>query len=250
MKRKRVESPPIGDSRIRCVVFDAVGTLIQAEPSVDAAYQQVGARYGSKLTREQISSRFKAAFQTSEATDLDDEQRLVTSERIERDRWKQIVATVLDDATDSDACLADLWDHFGSPAAWSCYDDVRHTFERLRSADIEIAIASNFDARLNAVCDGHPELAVIANRVISSEVGFRKPSDQFFEAVLNQTNCAACEILFVGDDVLNDVAGPRAAGMNAVHLRRHESATDSIRRLTDVVEFVACFNADFPTPTA
>ena len=228
-----------GFSQIRCLVFDAVGTLIHANPPVDAAYQSVGAQFGSKLTRQQISARFRAAFQNAEATDLDGRRQLTTSEDAERRRWRKIVAEVLDDVADADGVLEKLWAHFGSPDSWSCFNDVGPTLERLRDVGVEVAIASNFDARLNAVCDGHPALAGVDQRVISSEVGYRKPSGRFFDAVLQKTGRAANEVLFVGDDAINDVVGPRTAGMQELHLQRHLRTPDSIQQLTDVLKHLA-----------
>ena len=44
-------------------------------------------------------------------------------------------------------------------------------------------MASNFDSRLHAVCEGHHVLHRISRRVVSSEIGHRKPGPQFFQAL-------------------------------------------------------------------
>jgi catechol 2,3-dioxygenase-like lactoylglutathione lyase family enzyme len=47
-----------------------------------------------------------------------------------------------------------------------------------------LAAASNFDGRFDAICDGLPELRPIEVRTLSSQVGCRKPSVRFYQALL------------------------------------------------------------------
>lgn len=226
-------------SQIQCVVFDAVGTLIEATPSVADAYQMVGARYGSRLDRDEIKRRFGIAFQEVELKPTEIDDRHATNEQNERERWRQIVGRVLDDVTDLESCFNELWDHFSQPQSWLCFKDAR-VISQLRDSGLQVAIASNFDSRLNAVCDGLPELAAVKTRVISSTVGFQKPSPQFFEALLAIVGRQPHEVLFVGDDLENDVHGPRQVGIAAVHLdRRAETIgprdSSSIQSLDELI---------------
>ena len=120
-------------------------------------------------------------------------------------------------------CFEALFQHFADPAHWRCYDDVAETLHALQASGLKIVLASNFDQRLHAVCDGLPELSPASQRIISSEVGWRKPARQFFEIVCQRTACAPEEVLFVGDDALNDIQGATMAGMPAAWIdRRHE----------------------------
>lgn len=59
--------------------------------------------------------------------------------------------------------------------------------------------------------------------VCSSDIGVAKPDPAFYARVIAEAAVAPEEILFVGDNILNDVAAPRAAGMQAAHVdrRRH-----------------------------
>jgi putative hydrolase of the HAD superfamily len=56
--------------------------------------------------------------------------------------------------------------------------------------------------------------------IISSEVGWRKPAPTFFDIVCQQTNCRPEEILFVGDDLINDIHGAKQAGMATAWIDR------------------------------
>ena len=146
-----------------------------------------------------------------------------TSEADEEAFWREIVNGVLPDVSDPELCFRELFDHFARITAWACFDDVAPTLEGLRSRGFRLAVASNFDRRLHPLCDGlgaGQPLRLFERRVISSEVGFRKPAAEFYQAVLKVTEAGPDELLVVGDDEQNDVLGARVAGLRAIHLRR------------------------------
>lgn len=207
--------------RIRSIALDAVGTLIFAEPAVAAAYSQVGARYGSRTTAEQAKGRFLEAMRRAGELSV---ARFGEADRTDEDHeyefWRQVVQDVLPDVTDQSACFAELFEHFGRPESWRCFDDVDSTLQELQRRGYRVLIASNFDARLNRVCDGLSELRDVRCRVISSLVGYRKTHRGFYEAVVEAAECDCSEVLMIGDDLVNDVESARAAGIAAVHLRR------------------------------
>ena len=208
-------------ARFRCIAFDAVGTLIFTEPSVAAAYAAIGQRFGSRQTASEIKPRFAEAMCRAEERSVarfGEPGR--TNEEHERDFWRQVVLDVLSDLSDSQACFQELFEHFARPDSWRCFEDVAPTLTELTRRGYRILIASNFDARLNGVCDGLVELREQRLRVISSLVGYRKTHFGFYTAVAQAAECGAHEVLMVGDDLVNDVESARAAGIAAVHLRR------------------------------
>ena len=224
--------------RFRCVALDAVGTLIYAEPSVGAAYAQYGQRFGSRLSAEQIKTRFADAFPRADASAtarFGEPGR--TNEEHEFEFWRQVVDEVLPDVADKSACFAELFEHFGRPESWRCFDDVATTLPELERRGYRILIASNFDARLNRVCDGLLELRDVECRVISSLIGYRKTHRGFYDAVVASAECDRNEVLMVGDDFVNDVESARAAGLTAVHLKRDVEHSE-LRRLTDLLEML------------
>jgi putative hydrolase of the HAD superfamily len=131
---------------------------------------------------------------------------------------------VLDDVLTPEECFQELFAHFGQPDAWGCFPEVASALCKLRQAGYRLAVGSNFDARLHSVLDGTPALSPIELRVVSSEVKYRKPSGRFFEAITRGANCAASEILFVGDDPVNDVAAAQEAGFWAWQIDRGHNA--------------------------
>lgn len=237
--------------RIRAVAFDAVGTLIFADPPVAAIYEEVGRRHGSRRTREEIARRFRAAFaQAEEETprderDWDRPDLLRCDEAGERHRWQRIVASVLDDAADPEACFEELFAHFARPGAWAAFPDVPPTLTELSDRGVRTAIVTNFDSRLIGVWRGMPELRPIDTAVVSSLVGYRKPSRFLYQAAVEALRAEPEECLMVGDDWTNDVAGARRSGLQAVYLRRAEPADGAaIRSPRDVLEFIPPRPAD------
>ena len=203
------------------VALDAVGTLIHPEPGVAEAYHAAASRHGSRLSAEEISLRFRTVY--SEFEELPPE-RADTSEERELAKWREIVARVIPDVTDPEQCFQDLFEWFSHPGAWRVYPDVAEALTRLSAAGLRVALASNFDRRLHSVCDGLPGLDTIRVRVVSSEVGWRKPSSGFYRALVSQTGVAPSEIVMIGDSWLNDIAGARQAGLQALWLDRRAPA--------------------------
>ncbi|MBX3443664.1 MAG: HAD-IA family hydrolase [Planctomyces sp.] len=221
---------------IRAVVFDAVGTVIFADPPIHMAYHRVGRKFGSRIAPEDCGRRFREAFSRASAGRGDGDS-LATTEDAEREFWRTLVDEVLPDLADPDACFDALFQHFAEPAAWGVYADVEDTLAELRRRGLKLGIASNFDRRLHPVLDGRPELRGLELRLISSEVGWKKPAAPFFEAVVAACGVRPEEILFIGDDPVNDVQAARAAGMRALLIARGGTpAADTLTSLEDVLE--------------
>jgi putative hydrolase of the HAD superfamily len=201
---------------IRAVFFDAVGTLIEPAPPAAEVYLSVGRKHGSRLGLDAIGSRFLAAFRAEDDRDRTAAWR--TDEQREELRWRSIVANVLDDVTDGEACFRELWGHFAQPQAWRCLDGAAEMLGELNQRGLQLGMASNFDSRLRAVVSGIDALKPVWSFVISSEIGWRKPAQGFFEHVVRTARLPPAEILFVGDDPVNDDEGARAAGLHVLLL--------------------------------
>jgi putative hydrolase of the HAD superfamily len=205
---------------LRAVLFDAVGTLIAPDPPVIEAYHTAGLGFGSSLPAETIGLRFRSAFARQETLDAEASHR--TSEARELARWRTIVAEVFDDVPDTEALFQTLWRHFAEPGHWRVYDDAAECWQRLAESGFFIGIASNFDARLEAICQGH-ELLAGRPCFISSHMGYKKPAPEFFRFIEQRLELRPDEILLVGDDLENDYLAAQAAGWQALLLSRPPS---------------------------
>ena len=234
----------IDGRRIRWIAFDAVGTLIHPFPSVAAIYHRVAQRHGSRLTIEEIAPRFRQAFASVEQSAAlpcavrRSSEASHTCEERERLRWQVIVRTVLDDVSSADACFPELFSQFGQPSAWRCFPEVEETLGTLRRSGFRLAVSSNFDARLHPVMDGLPALRPIELRIVSSQVGHRKPSVRFYESLLAAAECSPAEMVIVGDDRQNDVEAAEAAGIAALQIDRSDRGghNSALRSLAEIIE--------------
>jgi putative hydrolase of the HAD superfamily len=223
-------------SPVQVVVFDAVGTLIYPDPDVAVAYASAARRHGSVRTEREIGERFRAVFREVETRDRAGDLR--TSEENEVARWQVIVRRVLDDLPDPSACFAELWDHFARPQAWRTYPEAPDVLANLESRGIRMMLASNFDGRLVRIARELEPLRPFRDVLVSSQLGFRKPHAQFFQAIIARAAVEPSEILYVGDDPHNDVSGARAAGLRALLIDRKRSGADgriaSLRKLLEL----------------
>jgi putative hydrolase of the HAD superfamily len=200
---------------IRAVFFDAVGTTLLPAASIAATYREVGSRHGAELDESIIRARLRLSFEKQEQLDRQVDWR--TNEEREVERWRSIVRETLAETANQDACFADLWEWFRLPSAWAIAPQTGLVLHTLARRGLTLGMASNFDARLTGIVSAFAELAPLADRcVISSLIGWRKPSHEFFQEVIARADCTPSEVLFVGDDVRNDFEGARRAGMQAV----------------------------------
>lgn len=222
---------------VRAIFFDAVGTLIVPDPPAAAVYAAVGRRFGSRLGEGEIAARFRAAFCREEEQDQAEGMR--TDEAREEARWRTIVAEVLADVADPEACFQALFTHFARPEAWRCYPEVARVLAALAERGYRLGLASNFDERLRPIAAALSPLRPLHYLVISSTVGWRKPATAFFQRVCREVSLPPEAILLVGDDRVNDYEGARQAGMRAVLLdprqREPVAGADRIAALTELL---------------
>jgi len=233
---------PDSVSPITAVLLDAVGTLIYPNPPVAEVYQNVAARFGSQLSRDQISQRFKHALATALPAADRSLSRPCTSEANEYERWRQIVAAVVNDVSSSASAevFASLWQYFAEATSWRLFDDVAPIWQELKRRRYQLGVASNFDRRLRTVLAGLLPLDA-PQLFISSEIGFSKPDPGFFEAVQQRLDLEPTQILLVGDDWTNDVAGGKSAGWSTILIHRDQQSPGppgSIHRLSEILNLL------------
>lgn len=212
---------------LRVVALDAVGTVMEPVPSVGEVYHRIGAKFGSGKTLEEVAGSFKKAFADTESSPEHasevHQDPWWTSEEEEFRRWKNIVRMVLDDVVSSELCFRELHEHFAHPRAWRIFPDVAPTLDILRQRGLRVVLASNFDDRLHSVCKGSDVLRSLDACFISSELGVRKPSLNFYRRMLECLNVAPHELLMIGDDPRNDILPPQRLNIPALLLDRKKA---------------------------
>lgn len=222
---------------IEGIVLDAVGTLIEPEPSVAIAYAEAAARQGVALDLGEVKRRFHQHFRDDEGSGSPR-----TDEEAEWRRWRRIVGAVLPEAPDPERAFRELWEHFGRPDSWRVFPDAAAAVGVLSERGFQLRIGSNFDRRLRAIVAGLPALRPLQGDgalVISSEVGYRKPHEAFYRIAREGMGLPGSRVLWVGDDVENDLHAPRRAGLRAVLVDRGGRAVGVSPRVSDLIALAA-----------
>jgi len=151
------------------------------------------------------------------------------------------------------------WQHL----AWLWYEplsktakvepNIARTLASLKESGLKLGIVSN--TSVNRCClDKHLEqlgiLNFLAVRVYSCELDFRKPDPRIFEIAAQRIGQAFENILFVGDQMRNDVKAAARIGMQAVLLVNSTNAskkipqgTWKINRLAELPSLIEKINA-------
>lgn len=202
-------------TRIQAVFFDVGGTLLLPE-SVGHVYARIARKYGARDEPEELAARFRRAFARQE--EIDRQHGWRTDHDRERRRWRDIVTETLPEAADEPDCFEELYRHYAQGRAWTLAEGAAELLEVCRARGLVVGLASNYDERLHEVLEGHPLLCDLRHRIISAEIGWRKPAAEFFDGLTARTGLPAGCILHVGDDRLSDFEGALAAGLQAILL--------------------------------
>ena len=154
----------------------------------------------------------------TESLDAQNKPTFITHRRREYDRWRQIVFDVFEASPAADKIFDDLWIHFGKPSSWQPVDQGCRLLETVREFGIEVAVASNFDERLLELAKHVEPLNGIEKIFASSELGWRKPAPQFFQAVESRLQKGPESLLLIGDDPRLDIAAAKAAGWKSMRI--------------------------------
>ena len=118
------------------------------------------------------------------------------------------------------------------------FDDVIPTLEQLAEAEIDLAICSNLAKPYGVIIDKLlPDFSF--TRILSYEVGYLKPDDGIYDAILNRTGHPKESVLFIGDTFIADYEGPIKYGFHARHLCRTQTwHGQGIQSLKDILKLL------------
>ncbi|MGA2470433.1 MAG: HAD-IA family hydrolase [Solirubrobacteraceae bacterium] len=205
------------DPQPRLIFLDALGTLLRLAPASPSLAALLDARHGVAVEPSVVERALAAEMryyraECWRAADRDSlaELRLECA-RIVRFELGDGVAGISDDAL-----VATLLDalHF------EVFDDVADALERWRAAGVRLAVVSNWDISLHDVLAGTGLQKAVDFVVTSAEAGHSKPDPAIFTAALARAGVSPEEVVHIGDSLEEDVAGARAAGIEAVLIAR------------------------------
>lgn len=208
-------------SRVRAVLLDAAGTLIELREPVGESYARRAREQGAAISAWRFGEAFGRVLRQAPPMVFPEAPRDAI-ESLERDWWRGVVRAALR-AADSTVRLADfeaffeaLWADFADPGAWRARPGAAQALEALRDAGVRCAVVSNFDHRLPRLLDGLGLLRLLDAVVLPSDTQTAKPDPAHFAAALERLGVAASDAVVVGDDPERDLAAARAAGLRAI----------------------------------
>jgi putative hydrolase of the HAD superfamily len=217
----------IAADRHRAVLFDAAGTLFRLRTPVGAVYANVALAHGvspSPDLAQRIEHGFRVQFPAMPRPRYQpgDPAR---NEVEDRRWWRLLVQRVMRDFTslDFDSFFETVYTLFARAEAWELFPEVPGVLRELRRRGHRLAIVSNFDARLLPVCEGLGLRNRVDAIVYAAEAGAAKPDAGIFAWTLRRLEVDAPAALHVGDSLDEDVAGARAAGLDALWVHRESN---------------------------
>jgi len=214
---------------IRCVTFDAGGTLITPYPSVGSIYSEVLANHGLTADPVVLERLFKERF-----LEMRNAQKLV-SEESEKEFWRKLVFSVLELYFGQgyyEVIFEEMFQTFAQPERWKLMPGAVFAVNRLHSQNIRTAVLSNADSRFHQVLDGLGIGNLMEKIFISSEIGKEKPDPAVFRHVESVLSLESHQLLHIGDSLLHDVYGASNAGWKSVLFSNDNS--DRFQTISDL----------------
>jgi putative hydrolase of the HAD superfamily len=201
----------------RAILLDALGTLLELEPPLPLLQELMRERHSIEVSREdgQRALRAEMGHYRANCVRAADAASLLEL-RLE---CAGIVAAALGgpaQALGAGEILPTLLDSL----RFAPFPEVRPTLARWRERGLRLVVASNWDVSLHEVLERTGLRELLDGVATSAQVGSAKPAGELFAAALELAGADAAQALHVGDSLDEDVAGARAAGIEAVWLRR------------------------------
>ncbi|RIL89944.1 HAD family hydrolase [Staphylococcus chromogenes] len=195
---------------IKAIIFDLEGTLLDRKKSRDKFIEEQYERFHDYLVRVQASDYRKKFIELDDDEDHDKPdlyKEIIKQFNIDRLSWKDL--------------FHDFDMHFYR-YVFPFYD-THYTLQKLTEAGYKIGVIANGKSNIKHYRIYALGIEDYVNHLSTSEtVGFRKPHPRIYEDILEKLNVAPSEVIYVGDDALNDVAPARAMGMVSIWYRHKE----------------------------
>lgn len=224
---------------VRAVTFDCAETLLSYHwrpgPTVVACAEELGYRL-----EPTAAERFEAGMQARWA-----DYRLINLARdlARADRfWLGIVEDwamgegLPRESVPSIQARAEAMVYGHPSVAFSLFDDVRPCLAALADCGVRMGVVSNWDTNLSRALALFGLDSSFEFMLASMEEGFEKPDSRLFELALDRLGLPPDQVLHVGDNPVDDLAGALGVGMGALLVDRsgQSGSPDSIGSLTEL----------------
>ena len=226
---------------IRAVFFDAGQTLLEADPPVEEVYRQAFATHGVEAKLEAVHRAVHATWREVDARRERGEERWGGPDG-ETGFWRRFVEEVFGRSGGKglpEPLLEDLIAHFREERHWKVYPETREVLLALRGAGKKLLVVSNWDSTLPRLLGRLGLLPLFDGVVVSAVVGASKPSRAIFDEAVRLASIAHENTLHVGDSLVDDYHGARAAGLHALLLDRRGRHLPEVESIASLAELPA-----------
>lgn len=202
-------------------IFDLYGTLVDIRTNENKPYlwekmSEIFGFYGADYSRAELKRAYfkycgdleSVARKTDEFAEIDLDivfRKLFSDKGIEIDQ--------------STLCAVEMFVRSLSTRFIRLYDGVEEFLQALKDNGKSVFLLSNAQRGFT-----RPELKLLGIEkyfdgiMISSEEGFKKPSEKFFRRLLNKYNLDSKESIMIGNDAGSDIAGAISVGMDSLYI--------------------------------
>jgi putative hydrolase of the HAD superfamily len=222
----------------KAVFFDAGGTLFRPFPSVGHHYSAVAARYGCRVSEQDVEAAFRRVWHDH---DRIGDLKSHMNEKNEKEFWRRVVTEVFKDAgsfTSFDDFFSELHDLFARPEVWKFFPDAEEVLQELKNKGYILGLVSNWDSRLVKLCKGLGLDRFMDFTVISAVFGAAKPDPKIFREALRLAGVKADEAVHIGDSLEDDIRGAHLAGIKAIWIDRSARHGELTKEHQDLVSVV------------
>lgn len=207
-------------SDIRAVVLDIDGTLCSLTQGVGAIYHELLLAQGLKSDPVTLESSVRRVWGAFQDTYLNVAEGYRTTHEREREVWLEFVRRVCAGANlpyGGDAAVVEsIYNAFATRAYRTvepgAIDFLRQACER----GLTMVAASNNDSRSKVTLKELGLDAYLSDIVVAGDLGWKKPSAQFYVSLAARIGMHPSKILHVGNDPALDVDAARQNGFVAV----------------------------------
>ena len=217
--------------RPKVILLDAVGTLFGVKGSVGEVYSQIAQEFEVEVDAEILNTTFLQSFKASPPP-MFPHAELHDIPQQEFEWWRKIVlntfesAGVLEKFDDFSSFFSELYIHFGTAEPWFVYSDVLSSLKDWRGQGIELGILSNFDSRIFSVLQSLELNSYFSSITISTQARAAKPDPKIFAIALAKHDCPPEAAWHVGDSIVEDYQGAKAAGLRGIWINRAKNSSD------------------------
>lgn len=211
----------IDRERIKVIVLDADDTLFRVRDGIEGVYARFLAHHGKPSEATHVRAALVAAWRETLSDYYRPDELYQASHHTDLAVWRIFCLRVvrrLGDIDDFDAFFDDVYWHFAKAESRELNLPAIVLLEALQDTGIRTGLLTNNDQRIHPLLRELEVAHLFEFALCASDVGYRKPSPECFEAVRVRFGVLPSECLYIGDSYEDDYQGATAAGWQAVLL--------------------------------